>query len=66
MEQCCQNQIGFDKQILSYVYVCFLPSEISLKILPKSIYKKKCHEDEIDTIFNRPCLLTSTALIQLK
>ena len=22
----CQNQVGFDKQILTYVYVCLLPS----------------------------------------
>ena len=64
----CQNQVGFDKQILSYVYVCLLPSEVSLqlKILPKNIYKNKYLEDEIDTIFNSPCLFTSNALIQFK
>ena len=64
----CQNQVGFDKQILSYVYVCLLPSEVSLqlKILPKNIYKNKCCEDEIDTIFNSPCLFAWNALIQFK
>ena len=48
----CQNQFGFSKQILSFVYVCLLPSEVSLqlKILPKNMYKNKCREDEIDTI----------------
>ena len=63
-----QNQVGFDKQILSYVYICLLPSEVSLqlKILPKNIYKNKCREDEIDTIFNSPLLFTSNALIQFK
>ena len=63
-----QNQVGFDKQILSYVQICLLPSEVSLqlKILPKNIYKNKCREDEIDTIFNSPCLFTSNALIQFK
>ena len=47
-------------KILSYVYICLLPSEVSLqlKILPKNIYKNKCREDEIDTIFNSPCLIT--------
>ena len=56
------------KQILSYVYVCFLPSEVSLQLknLPKNIYKNKCREDEIDIIFNSPCLFTSNALIQFK
>ena len=64
----CQNQVGFDKQILSYVYVCLLPSEVSLqlKILPKNIFKNKSREDEIDTIFNSPCLFTWNALIQFK
>ena len=42
----CQNQVGFDKQILSYVFICLLPAEVSLqlKILPKNIYKNKCRE----------------------
>ena len=64
----CQNQVGFDKQILSYIYVCFLPWEVSfqLKILPKNIYKIKCREDEIEAIFNSPCLFTSNALIQFR
>ena len=64
----CQNQVGFDKQILSYVYVCLLPSEVSLqlKILPKNIYKSQCCEDEIDTVVNSPCLFTLNALIQFK
>ena len=55
-------------QLTNYVYICLLPSEISLqlKILPKNIYKNKCREDEIDTIFNSPCLFTSNALIQFK
>ena len=63
-----QNQAGFDKQILSYVYICLLLAEVSLqlKILPRNIYKNKCREDEIDTIFNSPCLFTSNALIQFK
>ena len=34
----CQNQVGFDKQILSYIYVCLLPSEISLQL--KNLSKK--------------------------
>ena len=48
--------------------ICLLPSEISLqlKIIPRNIYKNKCREDEIDTIFNRPCLFASNALIQFK
>ena len=55
-------------QLTNYVYICLLPSEISLqlKILPKNIYKNKCREDEIDTIFNSPCIFTSNALIQFK
>ena len=55
-------------RILSYVYICLLPSEVSLqlKILPKNIYKNKCCEDEIDTVFNSPFLFTSAALIQFK
>ena len=53
-------------KVLSYVYICLLPSEVllQLKILPKSIYKNRCREDEIDTAFNSPCLFTSNALIQ--
>ena len=68
MDLNCQNQVHSDTQILSYVYVCFLPSEVSLqlKILPKNIYKNKCHEDEIDIIFNNPRLFTLSALIQFK
>ena len=56
--EACLNQVGFNKQILSYVYVCLLPSEVSLQLknLPKNIYKNKCREDEIDIIFNSPCL----------
>ena len=48
--------------------ICLLPSEISLqlKIIPRNIYKNKCREDEIDTLFNRPCLFASNALIQFK
>ena len=48
--------------------ICLLPSEISLqlKILLKNIYKNKCREDEIDTIFNCLCMFTSKALIQFK
>ena len=63
-----QNQVGFDKQILSYVYICILPSEVSLllKNHPRSIYKNKCWEDEIETIFNSLYLFTSNALMQLK
>ena len=63
-----QNQVGFNKQILSYVYVYLLPSEVSLQLknVPKNIYKNKCCEDEIDIIFNSPCLFTSNALIQFK
>ena len=53
-------------KILSYVYICLLPSEVSLqlKILPKNIYKNRCREDEIDAAFNSKCLFTSNALIQ--
>ena len=36
------------------------------KILPKNMYKNKCREDEIDTVFNSPCLFTLNALIQFK
>ena len=52
----------------SVMCICLLPSEISLqlKIIPRNIYKNKWREDEIDTIFNRPCLFTSNALIQFK
>ena len=32
----------------------------------KYIYKNKCREDEIDTIFNSSCLFTLNALIQFK
>ena len=55
-------------KILSYVYICFLPSELSLqlKIFPKNIYKNKCCEDEIDTVFNSPCLFPWDVLIQFK
>ena len=66
--QGCQNQVGFDKQILSYVYICLPPSEVSLQLKnhPRNIYKNKYREDEIETIFNSLCLFTSNALIQLK
>ena len=30
---------------------------LQLKNFLKNIYKKKCRVDEIDTIFNSPCLL---------
>ena len=52
----------------SVMCICLLPSEVSLqlRILPRNIYKNKCRGDEIDTIFNRPCLFTSNALIQFK
>ena len=55
-------------KVLSSVYICLLPSEVSLQlqILPKHIYKNRCREDEIDTAFNSPCLFTSNALIQFK
>ena len=35
----CQNQVEFDKQILIYVYICLLPSEVSLQLksFPKDI-----------------------------
>ena len=39
---------------------------ITDKILPKNMYKNKCREDEIDTVFNSPCLFTLNALIQFK
>ena len=50
------------------MYVCLLPSEVLLQVkhLPKSIYKNKCREDQIDTSFNNPCLFTSNALMQFK
>ena len=37
----CQNQVGFDKRILSYINVCPLPSEVSLQLknLPKKLSK---------------------------
>ena len=46
----------------------YVPSEISLqlKYLTKNIFKNKCHEGEINAIFNNPCLFTSNALIQFK
>ena len=55
-------------KILSYVYICLLPSEFSLKLktFPKHIYKNKCCEDKIDTVFNSPCFFTSNALIHFK
>ena len=51
-----------------YIYVCLLPSEVSLQLknLLKNIYKSKCHEDETETIFKSPCLFTLNALIQFK
>ena len=63
-----QNQVRFGKQILSCVYICLFPSEISLqlKILPKNIYKNRSDEDEIDIIFNSPYLFTSNALMQFQ
>ena len=56
----CQNQVGSGKQILSYEYVYLLPSEVPLQLknLPENIYKNKCRENEINTIFNSPCLFT--------
>ena len=64
----CQNQVEFDKQILIYVYICLLPSEVSLQLksFPKDIYKNKCREDQIDTIFNSPRLFTSNPLTPFK
>ena len=50
------------------MYVCLLSSEVlsQLKNLPKNIYKNKCREGKINTIFNSRYLLTSNALIQFK
>ena len=39
---------------------------VTTKNLPKNICKKKCRENEIDIIFNSPCLFTWNALIQFK
>ena len=39
---------------------------VTIKTLPRKIYKNTSREDEIDTIFNSPCLFTSNALIQFK
>ena len=39
---------------------------VTTKNLPKNIYKNKCCEGEINTIFNSPCLFTLNALIQFK
>ena len=63
-----QNEVGFYKQILSNIYMCLFPSEVllQLKDLPKNIYKNKCREGEINTIFISPCLFTLNALIQFK
>lgn len=63
-----QNQVGFDKQILSSLYLCLHPLEVSLQLrnLPKNIYKYKCHENEINTIFKSPCLFTKNVLIHFK
>ena len=37
---------------------------VTTKNLPKYIYKNKCREGEINTIFNSPCF--SNALLQFK
>ena len=49
------------RQTNSELCICILPSEVSLllKIFPKNIFKIKRCEDEIDTVFNSPCLFTS-------
>ena len=59
-------------QTNSQFYIC-MPSPspspqvlLQLKAVVKNIYKNKCREGEINTIFNRPCLLTSNVLIQFK
>ena len=51
-----------------FIYVFSLQRSHSLQLrnLQKQIYKNKCCEGEIDTIFNSPCFLTSNALIQFK
>ena len=57
------------RQTNSQLCLCMpSPLEVSLqlKILPKNIYKNNFREEEIDTIFNSPCLFTSNALIQFK
>ena len=60
------NQI---RQTNSQLCVCMsspFRGFVTSKNLPKNIYKNECREDEIDIIFNSPCLFTSTALIQFK
>ena len=57
------------RQTNSQLCLCMSsPLEVSLqlKILPKNIYINNFREEEIDTIFNSPCLFTSNALIQFK
>ena len=39
---------------------------VTTKNLPKNIYKNKCHENEINTIFNSPCLFVKNVVIQFK
>ena len=55
-------------QILSYLYVCVLPSEVryNQKNLSKNIYKNKWRAGEINTIFNNPYFFTKNGLIQFK
>ena len=63
-----QNQVGFDKQIVSSMCVCLLSSKVLLQIknLPKNTYKNKGPENKIYATFNSPCLLTLNALIRFK
>ena len=39
---------------------------VTTKNPPKNIYKNKCHENEIDTIFNSPCFFMKNVVIQFK
>ena len=73
----CQNQIELDKQILSHMYVCLLPSEVSLQLknLPKTFTKttavkvkliefSKAHACLLQRLYyssNSPCLFTKNA-----
>ena len=68
-QRCHLSESSRIRQTNSQLYMCMSSPFRGLATTKKSsknIYKNKCCEDEIDTIFNSPCVFTSTALIQFK
>ena len=68
-QRCHLSESSRTRQTNSHLCICMstpVTGFATTKNIPKNIYKNQCREDEINIIFNSPCLFTSNALIQFK